>query len=268
MLQLDDIRAEFARFLHNDPGGRWRMDAALARVVTLAYHQGLTDGAATPPTHPAAPYSLETSMDRLQANPEEILPILGTAMGDGYYAGRIRQDDGQIYALIVAPKADGEHAPAIWIPGNRATPCAKSYNDGLANTRAMAEAGSDLAKWALDLRIGGHDDWYLPSQDELEIIYRNLKPTPEENSCYARSGINLSAVPPTRPYTPEMPEQTLAEAFKAGGDQAFAAEWYWTSTQRASYSDYAWHQTFSHGNQIFNFIDCRCRARAVRRSPI
>ena len=46
-LMLDDIRAEFARFLAEDPATRSRMDAALAHVVTLAYQQGLNDGIRT-----------------------------------------------------------------------------------------------------------------------------------------------------------------------------------------------------------------------------
>lgn len=46
-LLLDDIRAEFARYLTADPSAKFRMDAALAHVVTLAYQRGLEDGAAS-----------------------------------------------------------------------------------------------------------------------------------------------------------------------------------------------------------------------------
>ena len=45
-LLLDDMRAEFARFLTEDPAARFRMDAALAHVVTVAYERGLIDGRA------------------------------------------------------------------------------------------------------------------------------------------------------------------------------------------------------------------------------
>lgn len=203
----------------------------------------------------------------MKSSTEEITPIIGTAMDGGFYAGRI-QIGKQVFALIVAPKAEGEKSDCAWINDYQAVPGAKSYDDGMANTAAMATAGSELAKWARDLRIGGHDDWYLPSQDELEIMYRNLKPTSETNSCYARSGINLSAVPPTRPYTPEFPVQTQAEAFQIGGEQAFEEDWYWSSTQHASSSDYAWYQGFSYGYQLTSFKSYECRARAVRRLPI
>ena len=43
-LMLDDMRAEFARFLAEDPKGRFRMDAALAHVVALAYRAGMDAG--------------------------------------------------------------------------------------------------------------------------------------------------------------------------------------------------------------------------------
>jgi len=202
----------------------------------------------------------------MKSSTQEIPTILGTAMAGGFYAGRINID-GKPHALIVAPKVEGQHAPSSWIGRGKDVPDAKSYDDGLANTKAMATAGSKLAKWALGLTIGGFDDWYLPSQDELEICYRNLKPTTEENYCYARSGINMSAVEPTRPYTPEFPLQTMAEAFQKGGEEAFDPAWYWSSTQHASDSDYAWGQNFVNGNQDIS-KSYEGRARAVRRLPL
>ena len=201
-------------------------------------------------------------------NTSEITPVIGAAMDGGFYAGRIRLDDGTVYALIVAPKAEGEKKPSQWIGGYKDVPGALSYNDGLANTNAMAEAGSKLAKWARDLRIAGHDDWYLPSQDELEIIYRNLKPTTQENYCYSRSGINLSASEPTRPYTPDHPVQTLSETFQSGGEQAFEADWYWTSTRHITNSNYAWCQGFDDGYQSSSTTTVKLQARAVRRSVL
>ncbi len=203
----------------------------------------------------------------MESSTAEITPIIGSAMGGGLYAGRIFIGD-KPFSLIVAPKAEGEHKPAIWIQGSKEVPCASSYNDGLANTQAMAEAGSKLAKWALGLEIGGENDWYLPSQEELEVIYRNLKPTTDKNSLFARSGINLSAFEPTRPYTPDFPNQTLAEAFQDGGAESFNSNWYWSSTQHASDSGFAWFQYFLNGYQGDGSKSFEGRARAVRRLPI
>lgn len=46
-LMLDDMRAEFARFLTEDPAARFRMDAALAHIITIAYQRGLDDAQRT-----------------------------------------------------------------------------------------------------------------------------------------------------------------------------------------------------------------------------
>jgi len=204
----------------------------------------------------------------MKSSEQEILPIIGTTMAGGFYAGRINIE-GQLFALIVAPKAEGEQEGVALFSSSKDVPSAKSWNDGLANTNALAEAGCKPAQWARDLRIDGHDDWYLPSLDELEVIYRNLKPTAEENYVYNRSGLNLSAVPPTRPYTLELPTQTLAEAFQEGGEQAFADRWHWSSTLHASDSDFAWCQHFYDGLQSYStVVNVKLRARAVRRLPI
>ena len=201
-------------------------------------------------------------------HPNKIATILGAKMDGGFYAGRIMIDD-QPFALIVAPKLEGQTAINVpWIDEHKDVPGALSYNDGLANTKAMAEAGSDLAKWAIDLRIGGNYDWYIPSLDELEVIYRNLKPGAQENYCWARSGINMSAIPPTHPYTPQFPLQTVAEAFQSGGAEAFEESLYWTSTRHVADKDWAWSQGFCYGSQSCCTTDSKLRARAVRRSPI
>jgi len=191
---------------------------------------------------------------------QEIPPLFGTLMDGGYYAGRI-MIDAQPFALIIPPKAESEHQ-AVWIPNWKDVPDAKSYSDGLANTQAMAEAGSKIAKKALALGM------YIPSLDELEIAYRNLKPSARPNSCYARSGINLNAIEPTPPYTPEFPSQTQAELFRKGAQEAFEPEWYWTSTQHASDSASAWCQDFGIGTQNTGYKTGKFRVRFFRRLPI
>lgn len=202
----------------------------------------------------------------MKSSETEIAAIIGTAMGGGFYAGRVNVD-GVLYALIVAAKAEGETTLA-WSDRYDSIDGAKSYCDGAANTAALASAGSKLAAWASELKTGGESDWYIPAQDELEIIYRNLKPTADENSRHARSGINLSATPPTRPYKPTEPSQTLAEAFQSDGAEAFDDTWYWSSTQHAGYSDCAWIQYFADGLQYSGRKSYAGRARAVRRLPI
>lgn len=195
------------------------------------------------------------------------LPAIGEPLQGGFYAGQIRID-GQLYTLIVAPKDGGENPEVEWTTSYDSLPGAQHYNDGVRNTQAMSAAGSPAARWAQALNIEGYTDWYLPSQDELEVLYRNLKPTQTKNGCYARSGINLSAIEPTLPYAPEIPVQTSAPRFQEGGDQAFADEYYWSSTQHAGGEASAWSQDFSYGNQYGDRKDDELRARAVRRLAI
>lgn len=64
------------------------------------------------------------------------------------------------------------------IPGD----AAKSETDGAANTAVIVAAVGDNTKWGLqgkpyaaklcsEAKIGGKDDWYLPSKDETDAIY-------------------------------------------------------------------------------------------------
>ena len=195
----------------------------------------------------------------------ETIPY-GTAIGGGFFSGFIRIN-GELVALISAPKAEGE-IREIWNDNYKNVAGATSFFDGLANTKAMADAGSPLAKWALELRIGGNDDWYIPSQDEKEVIYRYLKPSTDQNSQYGRSGINVSAEVPTYPYTPDSPAQTTAKNFQSGGEEAFEEGWYWTSTQHPAYSDCAFCQSFEGGGQNSGYKGNKLLARAVRRLTI
>ena len=202
----------------------------------------------------------------MNAIAQTTLPAIGTPMPGGFFAGTILLN-GQRRAVIVSPKQIGD-LEGVWHQDEPDVPGAKSYNDGAANTQAMVDAGSELAKQVQALEIDGLNDFYIPSQDELEICYRAFKPTTEQNWCYARSGINLSAVPATYPYTPEFPVQTTLEAFKASGEEAFEEASYWTSTQHAGYSYYAWFQDFDDGSQDYISKSSELRVRAVRSQPI
>ena len=187
---------------------------------------------------------------------------IGAALAGGFFAGIIRIN-GEEHALVVAPKDIGEKK-GIWNGSDKPVPGATSYFDGLENTVAMAEAGSELAQWARTINHEGFDDWYIPSRDELEIVYRNLKPTTETNATY-RSGDNPSSSPVGYPYTRDLPAQTAASAFQEGGAEALADDWYCSSTQRASNTAYAWGQDFDFGYQDDFHKSYAGRARAVRR---
>jgi hypothetical protein len=179
------------------------------------------------------------------------------------FAGKILIPGQGVYGIIVAPKALGHHDDTAWAKSTKSVPGASSFFDGLANTRAMAEAGSKLAQWALGLAIDGQSDWYLPSRDELELCYRAFKPTTDENYCWR--GDNPSSVPVGYAYSPESPAQTEIKAFRKDGAEAFERAWYWTSTQSAGGAGYAWMQGFDDGTQDYGRKSSGYLARAVRR---
>ena len=212
---------------------------------------------------PGAAFSAVAPADRVAERAAEIPTVPGTPFGGGYYAGRI-SIDGKTYALIVAPKALGEHAGIAWKTNWRAaTPGAQSLCDGLANSKAMDDDGHPAAHWARSLRVAGFDDWYLPARDELEICYRALKPTADENWLYGNKGKNASSVPPGKSYTKSSPTQTGVEAFREGAPEAFERASYWSSTEFGPAN--AWIQYFDDGGQgdVGKYGDLR--ARAVRK---
>lgn len=194
----------------------------------------------------------------------QVPTVAGTPFGGGYYNGLITFA-GDTYATIVAPRDSGEHDLTIWHPDYTDIVGAGSFFDGFANTKAMAEAGSELAKWALSLQINGESDWYLPSRDELELAYRHFKPTDDDNYVY-RNGDNPSSLPVGYPYALHLPGQTPVELFRKGAPEAFEDTWYWSSTQRSANG--AWSQLFTIGNQYYASKLFRGRARAVRRIKI
>jgi hypothetical protein len=190
------------------------------------------------------------------------LPIPGAPLGGGFFANIYRNGE-EARALIVAPKADGERKRVIWAPNLEMLSGALSFTDGLANTKAMAAAGSKLAADFLSLRIGDADDWHLPALDQQEILYRTFKPTADKNYCV--SGCNINALPPTQRYLPDSPAQTGLELFREGGVEAYEADdYYWCSNQYAGSPDCAWGADFDGGNQYNYRKDYSARARAVR----
>jgi hypothetical protein len=170
----------------------------------------------------------------------------GAPFEGGFYGGKILSHGGaKIFGIAWAPKLF--EFPAIYLPSYKDVPNACSCVHSMDNTVAMADAGSPAAKLILGKEINGHTDWCLPARDVLELGYRYLKPGTGENSTSFRDGDNPSSIPAGYPYTEGAPAQTLAEAFRAGGAEAFEEAWYHSSTQYSS--DDAWFQGFYDGNQ-------------------
>lgn len=218
-------------------------------------------------------------------------PIIGQRFEGGFYTGDII-DDGVIYHLVVAPSGVGRNNDVgiPWKTTNDTAPEAtRTLTNGLAATLAMVneneKAGKIIypaAQYCYDLDIDDYKDWYLPARDELEVAYRNLKPTTNGNSMITRSsiyycttgfgvdgkgnGYNSNSNPTGDAYTTSVPAQTDVSAFQAGGSTAFVTSYnYWSATEFSSAN--AWFQDFYNGfqsNTSKTFSLYVCAFRRVR----
>lgn len=201
------------------------------------------------------------------------------------------------YRLIVAPKASGENAGVQIKNANTDLPVAcRTLNEGMRATQAMRDADTNTvypaAHWARGLNIGGRTDWYIPARDELELCWRNLKPTTtasyvtadrptsasydyKVNGAYGDTanthGLNNNSAPPGAAYTSGSPAQTTAAAFKTGGTEAFefGSAYYWSSSEYSASSAWSqyWNSSYP-GYQNSSGKANALRARAARRSII
>ena len=206
------------------------------------------------------------------------IPTIGDFVYGGYFAGIIdttragsiqandQSQTGAKYLLIVSPKSLEASPGRRWKTTNDAGPTGVQTRwNGLAATVAMKNAGSayEAASYAHDLSFpsDGGSRWYLPALDELELVYRNLKPSTEANRTDSRSttgfpgntttmGQNISSDPTGAVYTSSVPARTNLALFQAGGAQALESAsgtypYYWTSTERDA--TLAWYQDFGDG---------------------
>ena len=209
------------------------------------------------------------------------------------------------YRVIVAPKASGENAGIALKNSQTALPTAcQTLTEGLRATQSMFAADSSTvypaAHWARNLNIGGRTDWYIPARDELELCWRNLKPTTIENYVsadrrasadfsYANNGsygdtadthgTNNNSAPVGAAYTASVPGQTTATAFRTGGAEAYAfgTETYnFSADIYLSSSDFdatnAWVQYWNSSVPGLQSYESKAKAagrvRAIRRSII
>lgn len=222
-------------------------------------------------------------------------PAIGDSYMGGYYAGIIDTTKGNIesdgasqtglrYQLIVAGAA--QEASDIFAPSSYGGPLAAFYTrwDGLTATGAAMDASNPATNFPAASYCSGlsHDsdgasDWYLPTLDELELVYRNFKPSTESNLVYLEGGstfptanvgkgYNPSSDPTGSEYTTNSPSQTGLSAFQSSAAQALSGA-YWTST---TFDDghFIWIQNFDGdlaGNQAADSSYSTYSVRPVRR---
>lgn len=195
------------------------------------------------------------------------LPAIGSAYEGGFFAGQISTAGNGVadYNLVIAPKSSGENSSKQWKTSNTTTSGTTSVIDGPTNSANMNDASHPAAEFCEGLTIGGFSDWYMPAKNELEVCYYNLKPTTTSNNTGA--GTNTNAVPSRGSnYTSGTPAQTSATDFQTGNTEAFAASFYWSSTEDGSL--FALYQDFSTGSQGSTAKVNSYYVRAVRRVAV
>lgn len=204
------------------------------------------------------------------------------------------------YRMIVAPKSTGEiSGTSLVASASIFTPPIVTLNEGLLATESLLngdESGdSPAAEWVSSLSIGGYTDWFIPAINQLELAYRNLKPTDDNNFTVDISpgesnyryetmgayvpdypipmGANPNSVPVGGAYTTSVPSRTPLTDFQSGGSQALydsVNTFYWSSSFYLSAM--YWRMTFSSssqsGRQLGATKNQANRIRAFRRSII
>ena len=192
---------------------------------------------------------------------------IGSAYGGGFFAGQISTAGNGVatHNLVIGPLSSAQ-TTAQWKTTNTFSGGASSFINGPTNSANLNNASHPAAQFCEGLTIGGFTDWYMPARNELDVCYYNLKPTTEGNNT--ASGVNTNAVPIRNSnYTSETPVQTSAAAFVTGGAEAFAAGYYWSSTE--SSAPFAWAQFFGDGGlNDARYKESSYKVRAVRRVPV
>ena len=157
-------------------------------------------------------------------------PTMGSAYKGGYFGGRI-YDGVNYYDLVVSDKSVGE-SNTTWCTTETYTTGVTSHIKGNENSlRIYAQYVAGLsthyaAQFCETLNSGGYSDWYMPSMDELEVLYYFLKPTTDANNLGGGvvRAMNSHAVAPepvSTDYSSGTPGQTSVTAFRSGGAQSF-----------------------------------------------
>ena len=213
-------------------------------------------------TYGAGPVALSNTVTTPSAGPT----VIGQSFQGGYYAGQISTAGNGVadFYLIVAPKATGETNNIAFATGSFSDPT--SVINGPANSTTMNNANHPAAQYCKGLTIGGYTDWYLPAQNELELLYYYFKPFGTDNVTSV--GANSNAVPPRGNYTATVPPVTPLTAWQSGGSETFSSQRYWSSTQRDTTA--AYFQEFFTGNQSYvnKTTSGQSWVRAVRRVPV
>jgi len=157
----------------------------------------------------------------------------GPAGGIVFY-DKGNNSDGWRY-LEVAPSDAG--SGIAWDNGNYPdVTTGTAIGSGKANTEAIIGAlgsGRYAAQVCHDLTTGGLQDWFLPSKDELNLLYTAV-------------------------------DWKGRGSFSDKDRESFTKKYYWSSSQYFSSYFYAWDQDFGNGRQKNDLKNTGFSVRAIR----
>ena len=152
------------------------------------------------------------------------------AIGDTHQGGIVFYLDGNGGGLIAAPS---DQSSATWgCEGQSIGGTSSAVGTGAANTTAIVSGCSETAiaaRICADLTLGGYTDWFLPSKDELNLMYENIG---------------------------------QGNVLGLGNVGNFADNYYWSSTEYGI--NYAWSQYFYYGVPFYRSKFGTDNVRAVR----
>lgn len=164
-------------------GGSWTSSStSIATISSTGVVSGVAPGTAT------ISYTVSNACGSTVAT--RIVTVnAALALGDNYGGGKVAYIflpgdpgyiAGEIHGLIAAPY--DQSTGIQWYNGSYTTTGTISpglgadLGTGMANTNAIVAVqggGAYAARICYDLVLGGYDDWYLPSRDELFILQTN-----------------------------------------------------------------------------------------------
>jgi len=101
----------------------------------------------------------------------------GYVIGSTFSGGIVFYNDSNAHGLVVTPNDLGPIEGAIWGCEGTVIGTSSGIGTGATNTSAIVARCSiagTAARLCSDLVLNGYSDWYLPSIEELYLIYQNL----------------------------------------------------------------------------------------------
>ncbi|MDR0475288.1 MAG: DUF1566 domain-containing protein [Treponema sp.] len=217
---------------------QYRTDIANDRRVAALLTGGKTTVAAAAPRQAPSGSSMAQAVVPAAQAPAPAAPPAPTTYkigGTGPAGGFIFYDKGNSsggWRYLEAAPALTEGKDLQWsVSGFPTGAKGAEVGNGKLNTRNIMDASVQAAINAPAARLcdrlvyGGYDDWYLPSKNELGLMYMNLK---------------------------------------VDGIGGFGSGRYWSSSEEGSSVNYAWSQDFSNGSQDYSTKTLKCSVRACR----